>query len=454
MTLNVASYLACLAKPKGGCVMTSQTTPGERRLFFERHQAGETYEQIAALYGRSPECVRYWCRRQRDGGSVETRCQRTAMGLLGRFHPTVRYVILRLRLAHPRWGPHSILLHLKKRPSLRGKALPSPAAIGRYIRQWKRLRRPSRPHGQRRPRPHPASEVHQRWQVDIKGPVKLNDGTTVHLHTSCDSVAGACTGATFFVAPPRKGAKLENVRAFLRTCFARWGTLPREVQTDGEPVLVGRTIKDAFPSQFTLWLKGLGIDHIVTRQGRPTDNSEVERWHRTLNEYVIVGNEHLTANELEQTLAQSLDELLHDRPSWAKECAATPPASAYPELFTPPRPFQAEHELAHFELRRVDDYLANLCWRRRASAHGQVAIGQQRRYSIGRQHGNKKVLVRFDPSDRHFVFFDEAEPNEELARRPARGLEVSDLTAIDEWPFGRGTQQLPLPFADVERVSC
>jgi transposase InsO family protein len=434
--------------------MTSQTTPSERRLFFERHQAGETYEQIAVLYGRSPECVRYWCRRQRDGGSVETRYRCTAKGLLSRFHPTVRYVILRLRLAHPRWGPHSILLHLKKRPSLRGKALPSPAAIGRYIRQWKRVRRPSRPHGQRRSRPHPATEVHQRWQVDFKGPTELDDGTAVHLHTTCDTVAGACIGATFIVAPARKGVRLENVRAFLRTRFARWGTLPQEIQTDGEPILVGRTIKDAFPSQFTLWLKGLGIDHIVTRAGRPTDNAEVERWHRTLNEYVIVGNEHLSANELEQTLRQSLDELLYERPSWAKDCAAQPPAAAYPDLFVAPRPFQADHELAHFELRRVDEYLASMNWRRRASAKGQVAIGQQRRYSIGCQHGNKSVLVRFDPSDRHFVFFDEAQPDVELARRPAQGLEVSDLTGIDEWPFGRGIQQLPLPLANIERVSC
>lgn len=434
--------------------MTSQTTPSERRRFYERHQAGETYEQIAALYGRSVECVRYWCRRQRDGGSVETHYRRRSAGPLCRFAPTVRYVILRLRREHPRWGPHSILLHLQKRASLRGVTLPSPASIGRYMQQWKRLRRSSTPPGQRRARPQPATEVHQRWQFDIKGPVTMDDDTTVHLHTSCDSVSGTCIGATFIVAPWRKGARMENVRAFLRTCFANWGTLPREIQTDGEPVLVGRTIKDAFPSQFTLWLKGLGIEHIVIRCGRPTDNAEVERWHRTLNEYVIVGNEHLSANELEQALVQSLDELLYERPSWAKDCAAQPPAVAYPELFAPPRPFQVEHELAHFELRRVDDYLATMSWRRRASAHGQVVIGQRRRYSIGRQHGNKKVLVRFDPSDRHFVFFDEAEPDEELARRLARGLEVSDLTGIDEWPFGRGIQQLPLPLADFERVSC
>jgi transposase InsO family protein len=445
---NVTSFLASKLQQRGGCRMAEQTVPSERRRYFERYQAGQTYEEIAALYGRSMECVRYWCRRQRDGGSVETKYHRSSAGLLSRFDPKVRYVILRLRLEHPRWGPHSILLHLEKRPSLKGERLPSPAAIGRYISQWKRLRRPRRPHGKRRSRPNPATAVHQRWQVDFKERVKLEDGTAVHLHTSCDPVA------TFFIAPPRKRIRPENVRAFLRTCFARWGTLPQEIQTDGEPALVGRTMKEAFPSSFTLWLKGLDIEHLVTRHGRPTDNSEVERWHRTLNEYVIVGNEHLSANQLEQTLAQSLDELLFERPSWAKQCAGRPPAFAYSELFTPARSFQADHELAHFDLGRVDTYLAKLSWRRRASSTGQVTIGQRRKYTIGRQRANKEVLVRFDPKDRHFVFFDVAEPDNELVRHPARGLEISDLTGIDEWPFGRGIQQLPLPFANAERVSC
>lgn len=434
--------------------MTSQTTPGERRLFFQRHQAGQTYAQIAALYQRSPECVRYWCRRQRDGGTVETEPRRQAAGLLSRFHPLVRYAILRLRLAHPRWGAHTILLHLGKRRSLSGRRLPRPTAIGRYLRQWPQLRRSRGSRGPRRPRPQPATQVHQRWQFDIKGPFTLTDGTTVHLHTSCDAVAGACIGATLIVAPARQGPRLENVRSFLRTCFARWGTLPRQVQTDGEPLLVGRTIKDAFPSPFTLWLKGLGIEHIVTRRGRPTDNAEVERWHRTLHEYVMVGNEHLGASVLEQRLVQSLHELLFERPSWAKACAARPPAIAYPQLFTPPRPFQAEHELAHFDLRRVDAFLATFIWRRRAGKTGQVVIGQQRCYSIGRQHGGQEVLVRFDPADRHFVFCAADAPDVELVRRPARGLDLTHLTGIGPWPFGRGTQQLPLPFPETERVSC
>ncbi len=434
--------------------MVGQTTPDERRMYYKLHQAGQTYEQIAATYGRSPECVRYWCRRQRDGGAVETSYRRSSAGLLSRFSPGVRYVILRLRLEHPRWGPDSILLHLKKRPSLQGMKLPSRTAISRYIAQWKELRRPRRPAGKRRTRPEPATTVHQRWQVDFKERIKLDDGTTVHLYTSCDQFSGACIGATLIVTPPRRRIQFEEVRAFLRTCFARWGTLPREIQTDGEIALVGRTMKEAFPSRFTLWLIGLGINHLVIRSRRPTDNAEVERWHRTLNEYVIVGNEHKSAKELEQALQQAHEELLHERPSRAKECNGRPIAVAYPELLTPTHSFQADQELARFDLSRVDNYLARFSWRRLVSENGQIAIDQQRRFLVGRQHANKEVLVRFDPADRHFVFYDPEATDNELNRRPAKDLEVADLTGIAEWPFGRGVQQLPLPFDNTKRVSC
>ena len=51
--------------------MSPQTTPAQRQDFYQRHQAGATYRQIAALAGVARECVRYWCRRLRQGRSAE-----------------------------------------------------------------------------------------------------------------------------------------------------------------------------------------------------------------------------------------------------------------------------------------------------------------------------------------------------------------------------------------------
>ena len=132
--------------------MTIKTTMEQRRQFAEQHQSGRTYVEIAERYGVSSMCVRYWCRRLRRGTKRKVR---EKLGLLSRFDPLVRYVLLRLRLEHPGWGPNRIQSGLRKRASLLGQALPSEAEIGRYLHQWPRFRRkPSqKPKGERAEQP-------------------------------------------------------------------------------------------------------------------------------------------------------------------------------------------------------------------------------------------------------------------------------------------------------------
>lgn len=434
--------------------MAIRTTPSQRREFYDRHQKGETYEEIADSEGASRWTVRYWCRHQRDGGDCRTVYLREPTGLLSRFDPKVRYCILRLRLEHPRWGPNRILARLKKRPSLRDLKLPSEASIGRYLHQWPRFRRRRKQRAASK-RPQQPLHVHQRWQIDFKLGIALKNGTLVNLHTVRDPVGEACVGAFVFpagkVGQKAKPVTLEQVRSVLRSCFARWGTLLDEMQTDGEPVLIGHP-EQVFPSVFTLWLKGLGIDHLVIRSGRPTDNAEVERCHRTVNDYAIVGNEKAPVAQLQEILDQSVYELTFELSSRAEGCAGLPPIVAHPELLQPRRPFQPEHELAFFDLKRVDTYLAAFTWERKVSKGGQVEVGRAR-YWVGRDYARRQVLVRFDPDDRHFVFYEASAPEEVIGRRPAKKLDVTDLTGLAQWPVGLGPQQLPLPLPIPEGVN-
>lgn len=427
--------------------MSVRTNPHQRRAFYELHQRGQTYCEIAERYGVSRECVRYWCRRQRDGKGCHTNYHRSATGLLSSFDPKVRYCVLRMRLEHPRWGPNRIWAKLTKRPSLRGLKLPSESSIGRYLHQWRRFRR----RASRKPvreRPHRPTEVHQRWQIDFKVGIALENGQKVNLHTVRDPVGEACLGAYVFpaghVGQREKRVTLEQVRSVLRQCFAHWGTLPYEVQTDGEPCLVPSNL-GCFPSAFTLWLKGLGVDHLVIR--KVTDNAEVERCHRTVCDYAVIGNEECTPIELQQVLDQAVHELVFELSSRAEGCAGSTPVQAHPELLHPRRPFRPEHELAHFDLRRVDAYLATLTWHRKAEKSGRVTIGgEHQRYSVGVSYGDREILVRFDPKHRHFVFFEAEAPETEIRRHPVRNLEVEDLTGLAEWPSDLAPQQLPLPF--------
>jgi transposase InsO family protein len=434
--------------------MVKQTTLAQRQEFYQRHQGGESYQDIAMQMGVSKECVRYWCRRQRDGGDCQTRYQRTHSGLLSRFDPKVRYAIVRLKLEHPRWGPRSIRHRLTKRSSLKGLRLPKEAQIGRYVHQWPRFRRPLRGvlPSQRPDRP---TQVHQRWQVDFKMGIALNNSQQVNLHTIRDPVGEACLGAVIYPAgqvgqaPPK--VRAAEARTTLRRSFARWQTLPAEVQTDGETTLSSHRQSD-FPTDFTLWLTGLGIEHKVIRPARPTDNAEVERCHRTINEYAIVGNERQPFDPLQALLDEAVEELAFELPSRAEGCAGRPPIEAPPELLCPPRPFRPELELAHFDLKRVDAYLATFTWQRNTSANAQVSLGGQR-YFVSRAYLNRQISIRFDRADRHLVFYDPDQPDKEICRRRARGLQVEDLTGLALWPAELGPQQLPLPLFTAEGVN-
>jgi len=437
--------------------MTKRTTVQQRRSFYERHLRGETYQQIADSEQVSKECVRYWCRRLRDGESYQTTYRRGPTGLLSQFDPLVCYCILRLRLEHPRWGPDRILTRLRKRLALRGMDLPGASSIGRYLHQWPRFRRRRRAHLVRK-RPKTPTRVHQRWQMDFKMGIQIADRRLVNLYTVRDPVGEAMIGAFVFPAgragQTPKAVTLEQTRMVLRTCFARWDTLPEEVQTDGEPVLIGKP-GDPFPTSFTLWLKGLGIDHVVIRPGRPTDNAEIERSHRTINDYAIVGNEDADLTQLQHILDQAVYELNYELTSRAEGCAGRPPIQAHPELLQPRRPFQPEWELAWFDLQRVDQYLSTLTWERKVDKQGRITLGgRHERYTVGKAFTHQQILVRFDPSDRHFVFSSVDAPDEEIGRQPARNWEMEDLTGLATWPVELGPQQLPLPLEFTEGVNC
>ena len=306
-------------------------------------------------------------------------------------------------------------------------------------------------------RPDPPTEVNQRWQVDFKVNIALQDDTTVDLHTVRDPVGEACLDArvhaTEQVTLRTKRVPMESVRATLRHCFDQWNTLPDEIQTDGEPTWV-TSKTDGFPSDFTLWLTGLGIRHLVIRSGKPTDNAEVERCHRTINDYAIVGNEKHSIVSL-----QSVLELAIDLPSRAEGCAGRTPIEAHPELLEPRRPFRAEHELTHFDLKRVDAFLSTFTWTRLVGKNGQICIGGHHQYySVGKTYARQHVIVRFDPTDRCFGFYPldskhkktDYEDSEPIGRRPARSLEIEDLTGLATWPVGLVPQQLPLPLCFVE----
>jgi transposase InsO family protein len=429
--------------------MSEQTTCKQRSLFYRRHCQGETYEEIARDMGVSRECVRYWCRRQRAGKGVQSQYYRKPSGLASHFSPIVRYVLLRLRVEHPRWGVSRIRHAALQRSSLCKLCIPSPAQIGRYLHQWVRFRRkPS----QRieRARPQQPERVHECWQMDFKIGIVLKNGRQVNLHTVRDPFGAACIGAVVHdagKAGQRPGQiTLEQARYTLRRCFAFWNTVPERLQTDNQTGLAAARQSNDFPTVFTLWLVGLGIKHAFIRSGHPTDNAEVERCHRTLTDYAIIGNQDLPQQQLQCVLDLAVHELNFELPSQAHGCHGKPPVEAHPELLHPSHLFHPEQELANFDLQRVYDYLAAFIWERTVSKAGRIDLGGFR-YGVGSRFSGKRITIRFEPAACEFVFYD---GQTSIRHHPARGLSVETLMGLGAPKSSLGPQQLLLPLPEFQ----
>ena len=267
-----------------------KTTPEQRIEMARRHAVGETYAEIAQHMQINIATVRYWCRQLRRGRSSQTHWSRGKVGILSQFAPELAATILALRQAHPGWGPDRLVDELKRRAAP-GERVPSRATVGRLLHSHHQYRRPKRQRVEP-VAPAPAQAVHECWEIDFKLKIGLGDGLRYNLTTVREVAGGACLYAWLSCAEQfdaqgrRTGASkhvsVDELMLCLRTVLGPFGTLPQRIQTDNETVFVGST-SDDFPGRFTLWLWGLGIEHVRTRPGVPTDNAHVERCHQTIS---------------------------------------------------------------------------------------------------------------------------------------------------------------------------
>jgi hypothetical protein len=284
--------------------------------------------------------------------------------------------------------------------------------------------------------------------MDFKVQIRLQEGETVQLHTVTDPFSGAQVGTYLYSSRPGTSrVPLQDVQATLRACFTEWGTLPEEIQTDGEPILVATP--GELPTPFTLWLARLGMRHRRISPGRPTQNGSVERSHRTLYEYALLGQLHRSRLDSQAFLQQCRAELNTLYPSRAKGCDGQPPLTARPELLQPRRPYRPEFEEALFDLGKVDYFLADYPIERKVGFTGQISSGGLHEYYlVGRPFARQFVQIRFEPATRDFVAYpvDQQTHPQAFRRWPARNLDAQHLL----WPGTpaplHSPQQLPLPW--------
>lgn len=423
-------------------------TEAEKQYVQTRKKAGATLTTIASEIKCSPMTTRKWWRRSCK--NVPT-CQRgrPARGILITYRLEIAEGAIRIKREHPHWGPANVKLELKRQLVLSKEDLPSDSRLAALFKskcpecvQPRRHRHyPTRP-------PLHAHLPHQRWQIDGKEKVSVGEKEVATLLEIRDPVGALMIAGQAVVTTTAKGWRkltLAEIQDVLRHAFTDWGC-PLEIQTDHEVVYTGSPATD-FPTLFTLWLVGLGITHILSRERRPTDQAQVERNHRTVGDMVFKDEHFDTLPELQATLEDRRQRYNYELPVVAADCKGQPPLVVHPSAAHSGRPFHPSLEWTLFNMERVEQYLARDVWTRQVSASGNVAIGDHL-YYVGRDHLKEMVSVRFLPEGRTFRFqlMDGTVIKESLAI----GLEKIDL--IGYMPLEEAlplTFQLPLPLVGV-----
>ena len=267
-------------------------TLAEKEWLYAEKVRGRSLSAIATELGCSHQTARKWWRIARDHGRAAfqlSRRGRGATGVLSRFAPGVTSRALSLKREHPSWGPDRVLSELECDPTLRDLPLPSRSRLAVLFKTaCPDLVAPRRPRSPPAPAPTAPTAVHECWQLDCQEAIPLADDHRASICTIRDPIGAAIlTSQAFDVTSATRARRLtwEEIRGVIRSAFARWETLPDVLQTDNEVCLGGQP-SDPAPSQLTLWLVGLGVEHRFIRPNTPTDQVEVERTHRTLDGFV------------------------------------------------------------------------------------------------------------------------------------------------------------------------
>jgi len=200
----------------------------------------------------------------------------------GRTSSEVALEIIRLRQAHPTWGPKKIRKLLSKRLPLDSE-LPSIRTISRVLERVHliRKRRRRRPADQgwmlQATRKHvEVAAPNDVWTVDFKGWWTTRDGRRCEPLTVRDAFSRYVLALRIL---PRSDT--EGVRAVFEELFERHG-LPKVIQSDnGAPFAAGRSL--AGLTKLSAWWVSLGIDLVRSRPGCPQDNGAHERMHADIS---------------------------------------------------------------------------------------------------------------------------------------------------------------------------
>jgi len=260
-------------------------------VLLEAARSGETVTAVCRRHGISRETYYVYLRRFQAEGvdGLEPR-SRQPVNQPQRMPAPIEEQVCRMRKEHPRWGARRI------RAELRRKGIDPPAVSSIHralVRNNLVALRPSRPR--------PATQRFERaspndlWQIDFSCLFLADDRKVWEMDILDDHARFLL--ALRVVEGPTGAAAWE--------CFewavARYG-LPAQVLSDNGTCFTGRLIGTRV--EFERRLEATGVKLLNARPYHPQTLGKLERFHRTLKEWL---DEHTTAHDTEE-LQALLDE--------------------------------------------------------------------------------------------------------------------------------------------------
>jgi transposase InsO family protein len=281
--------------------------------------------------------------------------------------PQLEDVICRMRKDHPRWGARRIRAELERAGWTR---IPAVSTIHQALRRNHLVV----DHPRKRPK---ATRRFERevpndlWQIDATR-VHLADNSVVWIIDVIDDHARYLLAAMCCRVPTTELAW----EVFSEACSANGA--PRQVLSDNDLCFTGRY--HGVIVEFERRVKQAGIQLINGRPYHPETQGKIERFHRTLKEYLHDNGPPQDLEQLQKLLDGFRQHYNCDRPNQALGANATPAERYHPS----PREFVEESEE---EPTYPAGAIVRTVWKM-----GNVTF-DNKRFGLGMRWGGKKVRI-------------------------------------------------------------
>jgi len=243
------------------------------QVLYEPERTGETVAEVCRRRGISRETFYLYRRRYGEEGlaGLEPRSRRPRVSP-GRIAPLLEAEICELRRRHPRWGARRIRAELRRA----GISPPATSTIHQALRRNHLVA----PQPRRRPRADKRFEreaANDLWQIDATQ-VALAGDEEAWIVDCLDDHARFCLHALACAIPTG-----ETAWACFTGAAAAYG-LPRQLLSDNGSIFTGRHL--GVEVAFERRLAEVGVEPLTSRPYHPQTLGKLERFHRTLKEWL------------------------------------------------------------------------------------------------------------------------------------------------------------------------